>query len=94
MFGMDTMSGAVKPLADVPEFAELMTMFSNPILGLLAGAIIMEILARLGYIIKKERAFGEADTYVAGALGACFGLQGLLQVLIYTLFASMIGAVT
>ena len=62
----------------------------DSIYGLLAGAIIMEILARLGYLIKKERAFGEADTYVAGALGACFGLQGLLQVLIYTLFASMI----
>lgn len=62
----------------------------DSIYGLLAGVIIMEILARLGYLIKKERAFGEADTYVAGALGACFGLQGLLQVLIYTLFASMI----
>ena len=62
----------------------------DSIYGLLAGVIIMEILARIGYLIKKERAFGEADTYVAGALGACFGLQGLLQVLIYTLFASMI----
>ncbi len=62
----------------------------DSIYGLLAGVIIMEILARLGYLIKKERAFGEADTYVAGALGACFGLQGLLHVLIYTLFASMI----
>ena len=36
----------------------------DSIYGLIAGAIIMEILARLGYLIKKERAFGEADTYV------------------------------
>ena len=32
MFGMDMMSGAVKPLADVPEFTSLLTLFSNPIL--------------------------------------------------------------
>ena len=57
--------------------------------GLLAGIIIMEILARAGYIFSKDRAFGEADTYVAGALGACFGLSGLLQILLYTLIASM-----
>ncbi len=44
MFGMDTMSGAVKPLADVPEFRELLLMFSNPILGLLAGAVLTAII--------------------------------------------------
>jgi Flp pilus assembly protein protease CpaA len=59
-------------------------------LGLLAGILIMELVARTGYLIGKGRAFGEADTYVAGALGACFGLLGGLQVLLYTLFASML----
>lgn len=44
MTGMMSMSGAVAPLADVPEFAQLMTMFSNPILGLLAGAILTAII--------------------------------------------------
>lgn len=44
MIGMDTMSGAVKPLADVPEFARVLTMFSNPILGLLAGLIMTAIM--------------------------------------------------
>ena len=44
MFGMDTMSGAVKPLADVPEFTQFLTMFSNPILGLLAGAILTAVI--------------------------------------------------
>ena len=62
----------------------------NSIYGLLAGIVIMEAASLTGYLLKKGRAFGEADTYVAGALGACFGLQGLLQVLIYSLFASMI----
>ena len=44
MFGMDTMSGAVKPLADVPEFTNIFTMFSNPILGMIAGMILTAII--------------------------------------------------
>lgn len=37
MIGMEFMSAAVAPLADSPEFAHFLTMFSNPILGILAG---------------------------------------------------------
>ncbi len=44
MTGMDTMSGAVKPLADVPEFTNILTMFSNPLLGLLAGAVLTAVI--------------------------------------------------
>ncbi len=44
MFGMDQMSGAVKPLADVPEFTNILLMFSNPILGMLAGAILTAVI--------------------------------------------------
>lgn len=44
MFGMETMSGAVKPLADVPEFTGLLTAFSHPVLGLLAGAVLTAII--------------------------------------------------
>ncbi len=44
MFGMDTMSTAVKPLADVPEFTNILTMFELPLLGLLAGAILTAII--------------------------------------------------
>lgn len=44
MTGMDAMSAAVKPLADVPEFANILLMFSNPILGLLAGAVLTAII--------------------------------------------------
>lgn len=40
MFGMETMSEAVKPLRDIPEFVSILTMFSNPILGVAAGAIV------------------------------------------------------
>lgn len=44
MFGMDSMSAAVKPLADVPEFANVLLLFSNPILGMLVGAIFTAII--------------------------------------------------
>ena len=44
MSGMDTMSAAVKPLANVPEFTNILLMFSNPVLGLLAGAILTAII--------------------------------------------------
>ncbi len=44
MFGMTTMSDAVAGLKDVPEFANILLMFSNPILGVLAGAILTAII--------------------------------------------------
>ena len=44
MFGMETMSGAVKPLADVPEFTGILTAFSNPVLGLIAGAVFTAVI--------------------------------------------------
>ena len=44
MFGMETMSGAVKPLADVPEFTGLLLKFSNPVAGILAGTILTAII--------------------------------------------------
>ena len=44
MTGMDQMSAAVKPLKDVPEFTNILLMFSNPILGMLAGLILTAII--------------------------------------------------
>lgn len=44
MYGMDAMSNAVEPLKDVPEFANLFVMFKNPILGMLAGAVLTAII--------------------------------------------------
>lgn len=44
MFGMETMSGAVKPLAEVPEFTNLLLAFSNPVAGVLAGTILTAII--------------------------------------------------
>ncbi len=44
MFGMETMSDAVSGLRNVPEFANILVMFTNPILGVLAGAVLTGII--------------------------------------------------
>ena len=44
MFGMQTMSDAVAPLKDVPEFTRLFVAFKNPVLGVLAGAVLTAII--------------------------------------------------
>ncbi|MCD8110431.1 MAG: Na/Pi cotransporter family protein [Clostridiales bacterium] len=44
MFGMETMSGAVEPLADNERFLSILTMFSNPLLGVLAGAVLTAVV--------------------------------------------------
>ncbi|MBQ4528030.1 MAG: Na/Pi cotransporter family protein [Clostridia bacterium] len=44
MFGMDTMSAAVEKLKDVHEFKSIFTMFQNPVLGVLAGALLTAII--------------------------------------------------
>lgn len=44
MFGMDMMSSAVEGLKDNEQFTSIMTMFSNPILGVLAGALLTAVL--------------------------------------------------
>lgn len=44
MYGMDMMSSAVKPLAEVPAFTNLLLKFSNPLLGVLAGAVLTAVI--------------------------------------------------
>ncbi len=44
MVGMDMMSGAVKPLANDPTFTSILTLFTNPIMGILAGAVLTAVI--------------------------------------------------
>lgn len=44
MFGMDTMSASVSGLKNVPQFQQMFLMFENPILGMLAGAVLTAII--------------------------------------------------
>ncbi len=44
MYGMELMTGAVEPLAEIPEFTNILVMFDNPILGILAGTVLTAII--------------------------------------------------
>lgn len=44
MLGMSAMSSSVKPLAEVPEFTKVLTMFSNPILGVICGIVVTAVM--------------------------------------------------
>lgn len=57
--------------------------------ALLVGVLIIEGIARAGIYIAGTRAMGEADSYVAGALGAIYGTN-ILWVLACTLGVSML----
>ena len=61
----------------------------NSLGGAILGYIIVEAVARIGYFLKKKRAMGEADSYLAAAFGAIVGYQAIIPVLLYSLAASM-----
>ena len=44
MYGMELMKNAVSPLADMPEFSNLLTAFNNPLLGVLVGAVFTGVI--------------------------------------------------
>lgn len=44
MFGMEVMADSMAPLADMPGFSHMLTMFTNPILGVLVGTIVTAII--------------------------------------------------
>ena len=67
MFGMDTMSGAVKGLANVPEFTALFTMFENPLLGLLAGAVLTAIIQSSSASVGILQALSSTGSVTYGA---------------------------
>ena len=80
MTGMTMMSDAVKPLANVPEFTNILLMFTNPILGMLAGfvltAVIQSSSASVGILqalcITGAVKFGAALPIIMGQnIGTC-----------------------
>lgn len=80
MFGMDIMSGAVNGLADVPEFQQIFLVFKNPVLGVLAGAVLTAIIqsssASVGILqalsATGQVSFGAAIPIIMGQnIGTC-----------------------
>lgn len=80
MTGMDTMSAAVKPLANVPEFTNILMMFKNPILGMIAGAVLTAVIqsssASVGILqalcVTGSVSYGAAIPIIMGQnIGTC-----------------------
>ena len=44
MFGMELMKNAMSPLADMPEFTSILTAFSNPLFGIVVGAVVTAVI--------------------------------------------------
>ena len=44
MYGMELMKNSVSPLADMPEFSQILTAFQNPLLGVLVGAVFTGVI--------------------------------------------------
>ena len=64
--------------------------FIYSILGIIAGALIMEVLAFLGKLFVGKRAFGEGDSYILGALGAVFGVRSVPYILVLGVIVQII----
>ena len=99
MFGMDTMSGAVSGLADIPAFRNMFLLFKNPILGVLVGAVLTAVIqsssASVG-ILQALSATG-AVSYAAAIpiimgqnIGTPFTLSAIIPayILIWVLFGA------
>ena len=80
MFGMETMSSSVSGLADIPAFRQLFLLFENPLLGVLAGAILTAIIqsssASVGILqalaVTGQVSYGAAIPIVMGdSIGTC-----------------------
>lgn len=80
MFGMETMSGAVAGLAEIPAFQSLFLLFQNPLLGVLAGAFLTALIqsssASVGILqalaVTGRVSFGAAIPIIMGQnIGTC-----------------------
>jgi len=67
MFGMDIMSGAVAGLKEVPAFRNILIMFSNPILGVLAGAVLTAIIQSSSASVGILQALSSTGAITMGA---------------------------
>ncbi|SDY36668.1 Na/Pi-cotransporter [Lachnobacterium bovis DSM 14045] len=67
MYGMENMSGAVSGLRDLPEFQKLFLMFTNPVLGVLAGAILTAIIQSSSASVGILQALASTGAVTYGA---------------------------
>lgn len=67
MTGMEIMSDAVAPLRDVPAFHEILLWFTNPILGVLAGAVLTAVIQSSSAAVGILQALASTGQVTYGA---------------------------
>ena len=94
MYGMSSMSGAVAPLKDSAAFIQLLTRFSNPLLGVLVGTVFTCILqsasAAVG-ILQALAITGTITFSVAFPITLGIAIGAAVPVLLSSLGASVKG---
>ncbi len=78
MVGMGSMSDAAQPLAEMPAFTELLTLFSNPILGILVGTALTAVIQSASAAVGILQALSLAGiltnaTVIPVTIGICIG---------------------
>ena len=68
MSGMDTMSAAVAPLKDVPEFTNILMMFDNPFMGILVGAVLTAIIQSSSASVGILQALSVTGAFTYGSV--------------------------
>ena len=94
MYGMSMMSGAIVPLREDPKFIEMMTSFSNPILGVLIGVLVTAVIqsasAAVG-ILQALAVTGAVEFDMAFPILMGIGIGASVPVMLSALGASTNG---
>lgn len=67
IFGMELMSDTVKPLAQNEDFVRMLTVFSNPFLGIVAGALLTAIIQSSSASVGILQALAASGALTRGA---------------------------
>ena len=68
MSGMETMSAAVAPLKDVPEFTNILVMFDNPIMGIVVGALLTAVIQSSSASVGILQALSVTGAFTYGSV--------------------------
>ena len=68
MSGMETMSAAVAPLKDVPEFTNILVMFDNPIMGIIVGALLTAVIQSSSASVGILQALSVTGAFTYGSV--------------------------
>lgn len=86
VFDVHTISLAVV----IVLFQFLAGNFVNSIIGLIVGALSMEILSGIGWLLVRKRAFGTGDSYIAASMGALLGVEMFIVALVVAVIIQVV----